>query len=222
MGTEDELAAVGKPDQDRQSLKDELFDKREFDGLVRSALNRLTDAKRTELSLERRFDLAYNAAHALSLAALRRHGIELAIEFDSLVIGREKKPAYSRPASSANTLLFPGASLAFLHKRSLCRTSQRLPVFIDSLAFTRRRDSILAITLALFHERGFRGATERLTVFPDRLRFTTGRSLSRHGHCRCSSLGLSHPYRKQSCENYRENIFHHDAPSEVRHIASTG
>ena len=38
-------------------LRAEPFDKREFDGLVRSARNRLTDAKRTELSLESRFDL---------------------------------------------------------------------------------------------------------------------------------------------------------------------
>ena len=35
---------------------------------------RLADAKNTRLSLESRFDLAYNAAHALSLAALRIAG----------------------------------------------------------------------------------------------------------------------------------------------------
>jgi len=34
----------------------------------------LTDAGNLSLSLESRFDLAYNAAHALSLAALRWHG----------------------------------------------------------------------------------------------------------------------------------------------------
>jgi len=56
------------------SLKTEPYDKREFDNLLRSARNRLLDAQRLELSLESRFDLAYNAAHALSLAALRRHG----------------------------------------------------------------------------------------------------------------------------------------------------
>lgn len=39
-----------------------------------SGLSRLKDAKRKELSLESRFDLAYNAAHALCLAALRWHG----------------------------------------------------------------------------------------------------------------------------------------------------
>ncbi len=35
---------------------------------------RLADAKRDANSLESRFDLAYNAAHALCLAALRRAG----------------------------------------------------------------------------------------------------------------------------------------------------
>lgn len=39
---------------------------------------RLLDAKRATNSLESRFDLAYNAAHALSLAALRRLGYRTA------------------------------------------------------------------------------------------------------------------------------------------------
>lgn len=34
----------------------------------------MKDSHNTDLSLESRFDLAYNAAHAISLAALRRHG----------------------------------------------------------------------------------------------------------------------------------------------------
>jgi hypothetical protein len=48
----------------------------ELDGLIRSGLARLADADAsiTALSLDGRFDLAYNAAHALSLAALRWHG----------------------------------------------------------------------------------------------------------------------------------------------------
>ncbi len=45
----------------------------EFEGLVRSELARLKDAENKTLSLESRFDLAYNAAHALCLA-LRHHG----------------------------------------------------------------------------------------------------------------------------------------------------
>lgn len=56
------------------SLKAEPPDRKEFEGLVRSGLVRLKDAQRPELSLESRFDLAYNASHALALAALRLNG----------------------------------------------------------------------------------------------------------------------------------------------------
>jgi hypothetical protein len=47
---------------------------REFDGLLQSGSKRLDDARRRELSIESQFDLAYNAAHSLALAALRWHG----------------------------------------------------------------------------------------------------------------------------------------------------
>jgi hypothetical protein len=46
----------------------------EIEGLLESGRARLADAARTDLSLQSRFDLAYNAAHALALAALRAHG----------------------------------------------------------------------------------------------------------------------------------------------------
>ncbi len=46
----------------------------ELIGLRRSGLARLVDAERRDLSFESRFDLAYNAAHALALYALRRLG----------------------------------------------------------------------------------------------------------------------------------------------------
>ncbi len=46
----------------------------EIDGLLRSGSVRLADARNAALSLESRFDLAYNAAHAMSLAALRFKG----------------------------------------------------------------------------------------------------------------------------------------------------
>ncbi len=46
----------------------------EVSGLIRSGVARLADAKNEGLSLESRFDLAYNAAHALSLAGLRSTG----------------------------------------------------------------------------------------------------------------------------------------------------
>ena len=56
------------------SLIAEAPDDAEIAGLLRSGRARLTDAANIALSLESRFDLAYNAAHALSLAALRRCG----------------------------------------------------------------------------------------------------------------------------------------------------
>jgi hypothetical protein len=46
----------------------------EAEGLRRSGEARLADAGNAKLSIESRFDLAYNAAHALALAALRRQG----------------------------------------------------------------------------------------------------------------------------------------------------
>jgi len=61
------LANTGK-------LKQEPPSATEFAGLVRSALARLQDAHNPALSQDSRFDLAYNAAHALSLAALRHQG----------------------------------------------------------------------------------------------------------------------------------------------------
>ena len=64
----DNLCGPGKP------LKPEAVDAKEFTGLRRSGLARLKDATNISLSLEGRFDLAYNAAHALCLAALRWHG----------------------------------------------------------------------------------------------------------------------------------------------------
>lgn len=55
-------------------LKIEPMDRSEFSGLVRSGEARLRDATNISLAAESRFDLAYNAAHSLSLAALRWQG----------------------------------------------------------------------------------------------------------------------------------------------------
>lgn len=57
-----------------RKLKAEPSSLREFDGLVRSALERATDAQNPSLTLASRFTLAYDASHALALAALRAHG----------------------------------------------------------------------------------------------------------------------------------------------------
>lgn len=63
----DNLVRIGQ-------LKAEPASEEEIAGLLRSGAVRLADAKNEDLSKESRFDLAYNAAHALSLAALRRAG----------------------------------------------------------------------------------------------------------------------------------------------------
>lgn len=57
-----------------RQLKAEAGSQVEIDGLLRSGHARLKDAQLEKLSLDSRFDLAYNAAHAFSLAALRWHG----------------------------------------------------------------------------------------------------------------------------------------------------
>jgi hypothetical protein len=62
------LTGPGKP------LRAEPPDSKEFAGLQRMGMARLQDAQKTGLALESQFDLAYNAAHALCLAALRWHG----------------------------------------------------------------------------------------------------------------------------------------------------
>jgi hypothetical protein len=55
-------------------LKHEPPGREEITGLLRTAAVRLEDARRTTNAPESRFDLAYNAAHAFALAALRIHG----------------------------------------------------------------------------------------------------------------------------------------------------
>ena len=62
------LAGPGK------ALRAEPPDAKEFAGLQRMGLARLQDAQKPDLAVESQFDLAYNAAHALCLAALRWHG----------------------------------------------------------------------------------------------------------------------------------------------------
>ncbi len=63
----DSLVKIGQ-------LKKETFDEKEYNGLISSGKARLKDAKIASLSTESRFDLSYNAAHAFSLAALRKCG----------------------------------------------------------------------------------------------------------------------------------------------------
>src|SRR5512132_2404614 len=62
-------------------LAQESADPREYAGLVASGMARLKDAENEANSLEGRFDLAYGAAHALCLAALRYHGYRAASRY---------------------------------------------------------------------------------------------------------------------------------------------
>lgn len=57
-----------------KQLKVEPPDQKEFDGMVSSAKRRLIDAQNQSLSEDSQFSLAYGAAHALALAAMRWHG----------------------------------------------------------------------------------------------------------------------------------------------------
>jgi hypothetical protein len=57
-----------------QPLRREAPDAKELANLRRSGLRRLADAENSANAPESRFDLAYNAAHALCLAALRYAG----------------------------------------------------------------------------------------------------------------------------------------------------
>jgi len=61
------LARIGK-------LAVEPGSRSELEGLFNSGTERLADARNESLALSSRFDLAYNAAHSFSLAALRWHG----------------------------------------------------------------------------------------------------------------------------------------------------
>lgn len=63
----DNLVKIGR-------LKVEPPDQAEFDSMVRSAKSRLKDSRIEGLSEDSSFSLAYGAAHALALAAMRWHG----------------------------------------------------------------------------------------------------------------------------------------------------
>lgn len=95
----DGLTGPGKP------LKAEPPDLRELEGLKRSGHARLRDALNTTLSIESRFDLAYNAAHALCLAALRWNGYRCANRY--LGIPAATSHAWPRARSLASPFEMP-------------------------------------------------------------------------------------------------------------------
>ncbi len=97
-------------------LAKEPPDAKEFEGLVRSAMARLNDAERESNSLDSRFDLAYRAAHALCLAALRQHGFRSSKRYivfqllpDTLGLGPEVWRVLSKAHDARNLTEYEGA-----------------------------------------------------------------------------------------------------------------
>ena len=110
LSTLDRLAGPGGV------LGKEAPDAKEIDGLVRSGLARLKDAEKQENSLESRFDLAYSAAHALCLAALRHHGYRASKRYivfqvlpDTLGLGPEVWRVLSKCHDMRNRTEYEGA-----------------------------------------------------------------------------------------------------------------
>jgi hypothetical protein len=106
----DRNTGPGKP------LAAEPPDAAEFDGLKQSALARLKDAENTANALASRFDLAYGAAHALCLAALRYHGyrptqryIVFQVLPDTLGLGPETWRVLSKCHDLRNRTEYEGA-----------------------------------------------------------------------------------------------------------------
>jgi hypothetical protein len=97
-------------------LAKEAPDAKEFGGLVRSGLARLKDAENDTNSLESRFELAYGAAHALCLAALRHHGYRPSKRYivfqllpDTLGLGTEVWRVLSKCHDMRNRTEYEGA-----------------------------------------------------------------------------------------------------------------
>ncbi len=104
----DNLVKIGQ-------LKKEPFDQTEFTGLVNSGKTRLKDALNTTLAAESRFDLAYNSAHSLALAALRWHGyrsnnryIVFQVLSDTVGVGPEIWRVLSKCHDQRNTAEYEG------------------------------------------------------------------------------------------------------------------
>lgn len=97
-------------------LAHEPADRAEFAGLVRSGMARLKDAENETNSLDSRFDLAYSAAHALCLAALRHQGFRPSKRYivfqvlpDTLDLGAEVWRVLSKCHDLRNRTEYEGA-----------------------------------------------------------------------------------------------------------------
>lgn len=122
----DRLCGAGGP------LKQETASDGEVAGLRRSALARLEDSANAGLSVDSRFDLAYGAAHALCVAALRCKGYRATQRYvvfqvleDTLGLGPEVWRVLSRCHDLRNLAEYEGelnVSLALVEELiSICR-----------------------------------------------------------------------------------------------------
>lgn len=103
----------------RGLLKQEPPDQVEFNGLLNSGTTRLKDACNEANSTEGRFDLAYNAVHALSLAAMRWHGY------------RPDNKRYIVFQALEHTLGLPAAQWRVLDKAHNARNSAEYEGYFD-------------------------------------------------------------------------------------------
>ena len=131
------LAAIGK-------LKQEPPVRSEFEGLVRSGAARLVDAENEALSVESRFDLAYGAAHALALAALRWHGFRSTRATSSSrcfptrwVLQPPPGDCSPNATSDATSRSTRGCSRSTIASSRICSTRQR--IFLQPCASSPRR-----------------------------------------------------------------------------------
>jgi hypothetical protein len=154
---------------------------KEFEGLVRSGLARLNDAERESNSLDSRFDLAYSAAHALCLAALRHHGFRSSKRYivfqvlpDTLGLGPEVWRVLSKAHDTRNRTEYEGAidvDERLLSDLISCRTRRFLRLLEVEFG-----DQATRAVYTLFGFPGVRSIpssvdTERLSAKP--LEFTT-------------------------------------------------
>ena len=86
----DNLCGPGK------NLAREAPDDQEYAGLIDDGLRKLNDSRNPDLFLGSRFDLAYNAAFSLSLAALRRLGYR---PVNKRFMGQQTIYCFSGPAA---------------------------------------------------------------------------------------------------------------------------
>jgi hypothetical protein len=130
----DNLVKIGQ-------IKRESPAQSELDGLLSGARARLKDSENSSLSLESRFDLAYAAAHAMALAALRWHGYRSENRyavFQTLALTTDLTATQVRVLSDAhnkrNRIAYEGADEVTLAQvDSLVRVAKDLLVTVTKL-----------------------------------------------------------------------------------------